>query len=258
MDPPEPDLKAYCLYSIGGGVLNLISALLFWGLGMSTQDTLFHIFCFCMVGFGLLCGIMNLIPIDAQVPNDGYNVYCMIKERKSVQSMYQQLMLSKEFSEGKRLDEIDEKYFLLYEGADLCNPLNTCIEANRGSRLMALHQYEEAEKCLKNLYEKPITQVYKNSVIYDLILIELLTRDHPDTEQYLDEKMKKNMNRNKSDVSSLLDQYGIDLLVVKDEEQAKIDLKYFKDACKTYPYQGVLESIKEFQKLLEERKNQDD
>ena len=61
-------------------------------------------------------------------------------------------------------------------------------------------------------------------------------------------------NREKSDISSLLDQFGIDLLVNKDEEQAMVDLKYFNDACKTYPSEGIVEDMKEFINLLEERK----
>lgn len=258
MDPPEPNFKAYFWYNVGGGVCNLISVVLFLGLGVLLRDTMFDIFCFCMVGLGLLFGLMNLIPIDAEVPNDGYNVYCMVKDRKSVHSLYQQLILSKEFSDGKKMDEIDEKYFQLYDGADLTNPLNTCIEANRGSRALSQKRYADAKECLENLFEKKITQVYRNSVIYDLVLIELLTSKSPNVDRYLSEKMKKKMSRNKTDVSSLLDQYGIDLLVHHDEEQAKVDLKYFNDACKTYPYEGILEGIKECQKLLEERKMQND
>ena len=96
--------------------------------------------------------------------------------------------------------------------------------------------------------------IYRSCVIYDLVLIELLTSQDINVDKYLDEKMKKRMNRDKSDISSLLDQYGIDLLVNKDEEQAKVDLKYFNDACKTHPYEGIVEDTKEFVKLLEERK----
>ena len=258
MDPPEPDFKAYIWYNVGGGICNLVSALLFLVLGVLFHDTMFNIFCFCMVSLGLLFGFMNLIPIDVEVPNDGYNAYSMVKERESVQSLYQQLILSKEFADGKRLDEIDEKYFELYNGADLSNPLNTCIEANKGSRYLTQKRYVEAKECLENLFEKEITQVYRNAVVYDLVLIELLTSDKPDIDKYLDEKTKKKMSRNKTDISSLLDQYGIDLLIYHDEEQAKIDLKYFHDVCKAYPYKGILEGVKECQKLIEERKMQND
>lgn len=254
MEPTQPDLKAYCLYCAGGGICNLLATLIFLILGILFGDMLFRIFCFCMIGLGLLTGLLNLIPIDAEVPNDGYNIYCMLKEKESVQSIYQQLMLAKEFADGKRWNEIDGKLFELYEGADLTNPLNTCIEANKGSRLLALKKYDEAKECLENLYQKDISMIYRSCVIYDLVLIELLTSQDINVDKYLDEKMKKRMNGDKSDISSLLDQYGIDLLVNKDEEQAKVDLKYFNDACKTHPYEGIVEDTKEFVKLLEERK----
>ena len=254
MKPVGSKLEAYCLYCAGGGICNLLVSLIFLILGLVFHDMLFHIFCFCMVGIGLLLGLLNLIPLDADIPNDGYNIYCLLKEKASVQSIYQQLMLAKELSDGKRWKEIDEKLLELYEGADLTNPLNTCIEATKGARLVALRKYDEAKKCLENLYQKDISTIYRTSVMYDLVLIELLTSDDINVDQYMDSKMKKRMNREKSDISSLLDQFGIDLLVNKDEEQAMVDLKYFNDACKTYPSEGIVEDMKEFINLLEERK----
>ena len=91
----------------------------------------------------------------------------------------------------------------------------------------------------------------KMAVINELILIELLTSDDAKIGKYLVGDVKRKMAREKSDLSSLVAQYGIELLVNKDERQAMIVLKYIEDVFKTYPYN--VELTKETIQLLKER-----
>lgn len=65
--------------------------------------------------------------------------------------------------------------------------------------------------------------------------------------------MKKTAEKNKTDVSSLLMMYGIDLLVNHDDEKALIDLKYYEEAKKNYPYQGLIKDLDEMKHLFDER-----
>lgn len=251
MDPPTPDFKAYVYYLLGGGIANIVVSFVFILLGFINTDLLIDIFCFSNIAVGFLIGASNLVPMDVGIPNDGLNVLYLFKDNRCADSLYKQLKISKELADGKRIDEIDLSYFTLYEKAKLRNPLNTCIAVNRGIYLTALKQYDEAKKCLEYLYELKITNVYKLAVIYQLILIELLTSDHPNVEQYLNADVRRIMVREKSDLSSLVAQYGIELLVNKDERAAMVVLKYIEDVFKTYPYN--VEVTKESIKLLEER-----
>lgn len=251
MDPPTPNLKAYTFYLLGGGIANLSVGFICIIIGLINHDLLLDIFCFANIALGFLMGSLNLVPMDVGIPNDGLNVLYMFKEKRSMESLYKQLKISKELADGKRIDEMDISYFTLYENAKLRNPLNTCIAVNRGIYLASLKQYDQAKNCLEPLYKKKITNVYKLAVIYELILIELLTSDNPNVEQYLSADVKKKMVQEKSDLSSLVAQYGIELLVNKDERAAMVVLKYIEDVFKTYPYN--VESVKESIKLLEER-----
>ena len=251
MDPPEPNFKSYVLYLLGGGIANLVVGIIFLILGLLNQDLLLDIFSFANIALGFLLGLTNLIPMDVGIPNDGLNVVYLFKERQSVDSLYKQLKMSKELADGKRIDEMDISYFTLYEKAKLRNPLNTCIAVNRGIYLSALKQYDEAKKCLEYLFKLKITNVYKLAVIYELILIELLTNDQPDIEKYLISGVKRKMDKEKSDLSSLVVQYGIELLVNKDERQAMVVLKYIEDVFETYPYN--VELTKESIRMIEER-----
>ena len=255
LEPSKPDYKSYIVYLLGGGISNLVFALLFLGIGILSSDLLLDIFSFSMFALGLLLGLTNLIPLDLGIPNDGYNVYWLMRNSESEKSFYQQLMISKEMAEGKGLNEINEEYFEIYENANLNNPLNMCIKTNKASRLIFQEKYEDAKRLLERLKLIETSDVFKKSIIQDLVLIELLTSENIDVNQYLDEKQKKYMSSNKNDISSLLNQYGIECLVNKNENQAMIALKYFNDVCKTYPYQGIVCDLKEIQRKIEERKS---
>ncbi len=256
MDPPAPNFKGYVLYLLGGGISNLVVGFIFILIGLLNKDLLLDVFCFANIALGLLVGSLNLAPMDVGVPNDGLNVVYLFKEKKSVESLYKQLKISKELSDGKRLDELDPSYFQLYKKARIRNPLNTCIALYRALYLSAVKDYEKAKPALEYLYSKKITKVYKMAVIYELIFIELVTNDNPDVDKYLNNEIKTIMAREKSDLSSLIAQYGIELLVNKDERQAMIVLKYIDDVFKTYPYN--LKLAKQSIRMIEERAKQND
>lgn len=258
MLPKNEKLESYVLYNAGGGLMNLLVAVLFLGLNAIFHDTLFQIFGINMVAIGFLLGLFNLIPFDAGIPNDGYNIYCILKDRKSLHSMYQQLILSKELADGKRIDEIDEEILTLYEGADLKNPLNTCIQANYGTRLLVLKKYDEAKEVLLELKRLPISNIYEQSVSVDLALTRLLSEDLNGFLLGIDEKMMKSFQKERNAVYTLALMVGVEWLVNRDDEAAKVSLKYFRDACRTYPYQGIVSEVEQIVELLQERKNEND
>lgn len=258
MNPSVTTEKGYILYLLGGGICNIASGLILLILGLIFKDLLFSIFCFANITIALLLGTLNLIPMDVGIPNDGYNAYIIIKDKKSAHSLYQQLVIAKELADGKRLDEMDDSLFTLYEGADLLNPLNTCIAVNRNARLLAQNKLEEAKEGYLELRRLKISEIFKTSTVYALSLIEVLTSEKPNVDQYLSKQMKKKLESERSDITALLVQYGIELLVNKNEGQARLVLKYLMDAYETYPYRGEVEVTKEAQKQLEERVNSND
>ena len=254
MEPAQPSYMKYIGYLLGGSLCNLVAALLFFMISLVNQDLLLDIFSFSMFAVGLLLGLTNLVPLDLGLPNDGSNAYWITRNRDSMYSLYQQLMISKELTLGKGLDEVDDKYTVVYENANLNNPLNLCIEVNHASKLIYQERYKEAKRLLERIKDVDMSDIYKESIQLDLVLLELFTSDNINVDQYLSDKDKEKMNKNKHDLVSLLCQYGIELLVNKTD--ADIALKYFKDLCKKYPYQGIVKGLKEIQKKLEERGQQ--
>ncbi|MGN1344986.1 MAG: hypothetical protein ACI4U3_10410 [Traorella sp.] len=254
MEPSLPNYKNYLLYNLGGGIVNLAVSLLFLILGILNHDLLFDIFCFSLLSVGIFLGLTNLIPLDVGIPNDGYNAYWMSKDKSSIQALYQQLMISKELASGKKMSELEKDLIEIGEDAQLNNPLNMCIAVNQTSYLIYNKQYEEALDKLKKMNNVKTSRVFKEAIMINLLLIELLTSENPKIDLYMDSKLKKKFQNDKNDIDSLLVQYGIDLLINQDEKASLVDLKYFNDACKSYPYQGIVQEVKELQKKLEERK----
>lgn len=254
MEPSKPDYNKYLGYLLGGSICNLVVAFFFFMLCLFNQDLLIDIFSFSMLTVGMLLGLTNLIPMDIGIPNDGYNAYWITRNKDSMHSLYQQLMISKELVAGKGLDEVSDEYTSLYENANLNNPLNLCIEVNQASKLIHQGKFLEAKTLLERIRSIEMSDIYKNSITLDLVLIELLTSDCIDVDQYLNDKDKKRLNTDKNNVDSLLCQYGIELLVNKVD--ADVTLKYFNDACKNYPYQGVVQGLNKIRGKLEERSQQ--
>ena len=254
MEPAKPNYSNYLWYLLGGSVCNLGVAFLFFIISCMNQDLLFDIFSFSMVSVGMLLGLTNLIPMDIGIPNDGYNAYWITRNKESMQSLFQQLMISKELIEGKGLDEVSDEYTTLYENANLNNPLNLCIEINYISKLIHQEKYNEAKVILERIRNIEMSDIYKKSIQLDFVLIELLTSDSIDINQYLSNKDKEKLNTDKNNVDSLLCQYGIELLVNK--VNSDVTLKYFNDACKNYPYQGIIKGLNKIRGKLEERSQQ--
>lgn len=259
MQPPKNEnLKAAFLYNIGGGLTNLLTALLFFLLSFLWKDMLFQVFCFSMIAIGVLVAFSNLLPMDAQAPNDGYHTYWLLKESESVHSLYQQLLLAKDMADGKRMEEMDPTLFELYENANMKNPLNICIAANKVSYLIDKEDYDSARALADSLLKLDLDDLFHNSVFCDRLLIALLCDEKEYITQAMNEKTKRNFEKNRSDVSKLLVLYGIDLLVDKNHEKARVDLKYLRDAQKNYPYQGIVESMNKSQRLLERKSEENE
>ena len=251
MEPAKPSYMKYIGYLLGGGLCNIVSAFLFFGISLVNQDLLLDIFSFSMFAVGILLGLTNLIPLDLGIPNDGSNAYWITRNRESMHSLYQQLMISKELTMGKGLDEVADEYTVVFEHANLNNPLNLCIEVNHASKLIYQEKYKEAKRLLERIRVLEMSDIFKTSIQLDLVLLELLTSENIDIDQYLGKKDKDKMNKNKHDLTSLLCQYGIDLLVNKTD--ANVSLKYFNDLCKKYPYQGIVKGLKSIRNKITER-----
>lgn len=151
MIPPKPiDGKIpYVLYNLGGGLANLLTLPLCYGLNLLLPQL--TIFWELLALIGLLSVVTNLIPLGSTLPNDGYNIYAIAKHPQGPLYFYSQLAIHAQMAQGQAFGDIAEQLFLQPQSADITNPIIFSACLNWANRLMALGQYEEARDYLASL-----------------------------------------------------------------------------------------------------------
>lgn len=103
-DPP------YILYNLGGVLMNLLLSL----AACFLPGDFFRMFS----AAGLILGLFNGIPLRiGGIPNDGYNLYVMMKNPAARRAFAAQLTINGLMSEGKRPRELPEELFALEPAA---------------------------------------------------------------------------------------------------------------------------------------------
>jgi len=172
----------YVLYNLGGSLLNVLTAAIFAILAIVFINkqilTMWTITAAIFSFSGFLIGMLNIIPLNMGIPNDGYNALSIWRDnsKNSLKSMYYQLVIHGQISEGIEVKELDIEEFRLDEKVDLVNPLNTSILFFEHYYYLAKHDYDKAKKVLEKLipYEDEISTIFKNELNTERTFLELI------------------------------------------------------------------------------------
>lgn len=235
------------LYNLGGSILNLLTALLFFlvFLVVPKSTYLSEAMClFAIVGFFL--AIMNGIPMHAgNVDNDGYNALSLSRDSTALRSFWIQLKVSEQLSKGKRLKEMPEEWFHFPTDEELKNSMHAVIGVFHCNRLMDQHLFEEASQQIEHLLslDSGIIGIHRNLLICDQIFCELIGQNRPDIVLKLYTKeLGKFMKSMKNFPSVLRTKYAYSLLHEHQTEKAATIKKRFEKCAKKYPYQSDIAS----------------
>lgn len=194
--PPEYDRKnfSYKWYFLGGGIFNLILALLLLIVALLIKNVPVSRFFICSSGLSLLFGLMNLIPINYNIGNDGYDVLSASRDEKERYYLWLTLKYV-EFSmlggeniipqiESIREDELAKR--LQYKGAPtmLAVKLSAYISRNEFEKAVSL-----ADRLLKS---DEIMQALRYSFCVERLFLELIgNNDAEIIDELYDKKLKK-------------------------------------------------------------------
>lgn len=248
MSPPEPLYGEFpvMLYNLGGVILNFITATVFFIAYVLTHNlfagTFFLIF--AMVNF--FFAMMNGIPMTfGGVNNDGKNASMIKHSKKSMHAFFLQLKMNEMQLSGVRLKDMPEECFELPSGD--CNTFISASGVWYCQRFVDSHDFEQAIEKIENFTEKTeLLDVYKNTLICDLIYCKLVTRrNREEVENLLTLTQKKFMKLMSTSTSVWRTKFAIALLYDNNEKQAKKILKEFESVAKRYPYGADIESDRE-------------
>lgn len=237
MIPPQPveGKIPYVLYNLGGGLANLITLPLCYGLTYFIPQ--FALLWDTLAFFGLIGALTNLIPLGKTFPNDGYNIYSIAKHPKGSLYLYAQLAVHAKMAQGVPYQDMPKDLFLIPEKEDITNPIIFSASLNWVNRLMALNQFEEARDYLDSLAidQQPLSQIYRVLGKITLSYLDLLCQQTTSI-PFDKEEWKLIEALSKSQPMATVFAYAYHSLVDGDDKKAEQALEQFTKLAKTYPY----------------------
>lgn len=248
MSPPDiVDGKfPVILYNLGGSIMNIIISIFvliiyfiigyipFWSTGLFT---------FAVIG--ITFAILNGIPMHmGMVDNDGYNVLSLIRNNTALHSFWVQLKVNEQISNGVRLKDMPDEWFVLPKDKEMKNNMNATIGVLACNRLMDKQKFEEANILIKHFLEidSGMVGIHRNLMICDYIYCELISGSYEKATTLFNREQKKFMKSMKKFPAVLRTEYSYVLLAEKDIVKAKNIKKYFEKYTVFYPYSGDVES----------------
>lgn len=225
----------YVLYNLGGGLANFLTILVCYSLELVfPQMNMF----FSVLGFmGLFFGLVNLIPMGSQVPNDGYNICAIARHSQGSAYFYAQLAINKQLADGKSLAQIDEQLFLECHQNDMSNPIILTMFLNKVNHLIAKNEFDEAKDYLNSIEIEQLKISHLLSVYARVIQAYLqLFCDHTMSVRFSKKDWQLIDTLSKSQPLVQVFLYAYHSLVDRNEKKAQNILVDFGKLEKVHPY----------------------
>ncbi|MDH6355016.1 hypothetical protein M2132_001353 [Dysgonomonas sp. PH5-45] len=230
MSPPDGfDVKTvpYIRYNIGGVLANcLASAVCFWILWMFQPPFPLNFFLAVMCFLGMLFSLMNGIPMKISgIANDTYNILMLRKDMIARRAFMLQLKANALLSQGTRLREMPEEWFVLPPDADFNNYLHVSIKMLEAGRLQDLGEQDEARRCLEELepYLPRMIRIYRYEILCELAFYKIISDE---SREQIDEILTPQLKKYATQYSRFMLSkkrllYAYALFVEKDNAKAR-------------------------------------
>ena len=234
------------LYNIGGGIFNILTALIAFLLykngNIEGFAGLIGIF---TIGLGIYFAFINLLPLKIEgLGNDGYNAFLLSQKPDSLRNLWLQLKFNQLQTEGIRPGDMDEELFKLDPEEDLSNPLISTVWVMDIVREIDRKDFKKAKEKINFLLKEDLLAIHRYGLILELIYIKLIEGESIE-ELYTEEIQKYIKASRKYNPGTLRVVYTYELLENKDEEKAGKVLKQFEKLAKNHIYQGEIELERE-------------
>ena len=263
--PPDkgPDgTYPYRLYHLGGVLINLVSAALFFawfcfcGAGNAARAFLLYLAC-----SGVLCAVTNGIPMRVGgIATDGYNVLHIGKEPFALEAMWLQLKINEAQTEGIRLKDLPGEWFSIPENAAKNNEIITTIKAFSENRAMDALDFPKAKEIMAALEsgEYSVIGLYRNLLVFDRITIDLIENGADADLSELDGRPMQAFRKAMAKFPAVIrTEYAIRLLRDQDPAAAKKCRDAFNTVARRFPMQSDIEAETELMDYLDSCANRD-
>lgn len=248
MTPPGAPEKPYpyALYNLGGPAVNLLAALLLWGVTLLLNGIPGYV---CAVASlsNLLVGLLNLLPLPG-VCNDGRNFLDLRKNAEARRAFWITLTANARLSGGARPRDLPAHWTEpLPAFTKRTPPLTFGLLILEAARRMDAGEYDETIALLKQLLEFPqVVPAQKQAAEGDVLLLTLLTKGPgPEAGALCTPKLLATLRAGKTSPPSQCALYAAARLQTGSEADAKKARAALEKALLTHPYPGESELYRE-------------
>ena len=242
MMPPDTDTPEdvpFAMYFLGGGLFNLVTAAICISIGLVVSNFYF-LTLFLALGFisALMC-FMNLIPLNIQFPNDGYNLVLCSRNKAKRIVFYKQLRLNGLLHKGYELSDIPEELFNFGEESDGFG------EILQASIYICKKDFSTAQKLLEKVLDSgKLINIHEYEARSELLFCKVVNNaPGHEIEELYDKALKKYILFSaKTQISKRRIMYAYYLIYKHDRESAEKEYNkamLIKDTC---PVPGELKS----------------
>lgn len=259
MNPP--DMKEgkipYILYNLGGSIMNVITAILFFGLYLiCTEVPMLSILLLMLSIIGIAFALMNGVPMRmGTVDNDGYNALSLGKEKEALRSFWVQMKVSNEQIKGIRLKDMPDEWFEVPSDEAMKNSMIAVMGVFACNRLIDQKRFQEADALMEKIINMKtgIVGLHRSLLVCDRIFCELIGENRAEKiDRMLDKQQKKFTKAMKKFPSVIRMEYAYALLHDRDLTKAEEIKEKFEQIAKTYPYRSDIESERELMATADE------
>ena len=260
MNPP--DLKdgriPFLLYNLGGAIMNLLTALLFFLLSLICSPLPFlSLFLKMLSVIGVVSALMNGLPLHlGTVDNDGCNTVNLLKNPDAVRAFWVQMKVNDQTARNIRIRDMPEEWFTIPPDETLKNTLCVVPAILACNRLMDQHRFEEADQAMEHLLaiESGINDIHRCLLICDRVYIELIGKNRTaELDTFMSKEQLKLMKALKTLLPIPRTDYLMALLHEKNPEKAETCKQRFEQVARHYPYISDLESERELIEIAEKK-----
>lgn len=259
MDPPPmvDGKMPYVLYNLGGCIVNLATAALCFGLSFLCEAGTFGyavLLLAALIGFAF--ALMNGVPLPGELANDGKNALELGKDPEALEAFRTQMVLNKLQSEGLRLREMPEEYFVWPRRESRSNVMIASCAVLCLNRLLDEHRFEECAAGIDEMLADDLSKLpgmYQKLLKSDRIYLHLLEGETEAAVCMMDKEQLQFMKTMKGQPPIHRTEYAYALLAEQDAAKAEKALAAFDKMAKYYPHGQEIASERELLALARQR-----
>ena len=248
MTPPEKQESRaqIILYNLGGIIFNLVFAILCFALYIILPETyILSAFLWMSGVLSIVTLLTNGIPLNVGgIANDGMNALHLSKNPDAAEAFRKTLLINAAQTEGVRISEMPDEWFILPEGADMQNVHCASLMVFASSRPLDRGDTVAAEQQISDLLNSKynIIGLHKNLLTCDLICCRLLNGGDVSLNDYMTPELKQIMKAMRTNPQIIRTRYFITLLIEKNEKDADKIRSEFEKLTGKYPYTQDLDT----------------